>query len=292
MSIRLAQRPFRLKGYAITDFHYFTNEDIEVEYDLATPSRSAEFLLIMILEGAVKGKIDLQDVEIKKNCAILVSPNAVLRIFFKSENCRFVGIAFKSSFLTRIEIVKHRQDVFKVFTNYRTPIIQLTEEEMEMPMTYMKNIEHKYTHLQSHLFAEEIIQTNFLSILYELANIARRQGEPIPRKISRKAAIVIKFGTLMMKHFKERKQLEFYANKIFITPKYLTETVKELTGQTAGEILDDLVIREAKILLEDPNTSISEVAIELNFSDQSFFGKYFKRHTGYSPREYRAQNLI
>jgi AraC family transcriptional regulator, transcriptional activator of pobA len=63
--------------------------------------------------------------------------------------------------------------------------------------------------------------------------------------------------------------------------------VKEITGKTAGEIINDFVLLEAKMLLDNPSLSIAEIADELQFSDQSFFGKYFKRLTGMSPKEYR-----
>jgi AraC-like DNA-binding protein len=84
-----------------------------------------------------------------------------------------------------------------------------------------------------------------------------------------------------------QRNVNTYAEQLSITPKYLTETVKEITGKTAGEIIDDFVLLEAKLLLDNPALSIAEIADELHFSDQSFFGKYFKRHAGVSPKEYR-----
>lgn len=87
--------------------------------------------------------------------------------------------------------------------------------------------------------------------------------------------------------FRSQRNVTAYADQLTLTSKYLTETVKEITRKTAGEIIDDFVILEAKLLLDNPALSISEIADELHFSDQSFFGKYFKRHTGFSPKEYR-----
>lgn len=291
MSIKVLQRPFKKEGYSHADFHFFTSDEMPEETDFETPSRSDEFVLFVMLEGVARGKINLQDFEISRQKIVLVAPNAVKQMIYKSADCRFIGFAFKSTFLVQLGLAKHTQDVFKILTDFQLPYLDLTEAEMELVLVYMRNIEVNYSRLNAHLFAEELIRTNFLAIFYEMGNIAYRQEKHFPHKATRKEAIVVKFGSLAMKHFRERKQLQFYANEIFVTPKYLTETVKEVTGKTAGELLDELVMREAKLMLEDPNFGISEVAIALNFNDQSFFGKYFRRHAGVSPREYRT-NII
>jgi AraC-like DNA-binding protein len=75
---------------------------------------------------------------------------------------------------------------------------------------------------------------------------------------------------------------------LYVTPKHLTETVKEMTGKTAGEWIDDAIILEAKVLLRNSGTGIAQVANLLNFPDQSSFGKFFKKHTGYAPTEFRV----
>ncbi len=87
--------------------------------------------------------------------------------------------------------------------------------------------------------------------------------------------------------FNEQRNVQYYANELNVNPKYLTQTVKEVSGKSAGELIDDFVIQEAKLLLTDSSLSISEVGDILHFSDQSFFGKFFKRHTGFSPSEFR-----
>lgn len=72
-----------------------------------------------------------------------------------------------------------------------------------------------------------------------------------------------------------------------LTPKHLSGVVKEVSGKTVGEWIDELVILEAKALLNSSSMNIQEIADRLNFANQSFFGKYFKHYTGMSPKEYR-----
>ena len=88
---------------------------------------------------------------------------------------------------------------------------------------------------------------------------------------------------------KEKRSVSYYADKMFLTAKHLSTVVKEISGKTAGEWIDSLVVLEAKALLKSSELSIQEIADELHFANQSFFGKYFKHHTGMSPKEYRRQ---
>ena len=81
--------------------------------------------------------------------------------------------------------------------------------------------------------------------------------------------------------------MSFYADKMFLTAKHLSTVVKEISGKTVGEWIDELVILEAKALLNSSSMNIQEIADRLNFANQSFFGKYFKHYTGMSPKEYR-----
>ncbi|HET7002155.1 MAG TPA: helix-turn-helix domain-containing protein [Puia sp.] len=110
---------------------------------------------------------------------------------------------------------------------------------------------------------------------------------PFQHHVTRKENLVKTFTQLVQKQFRSLRNVTTYAEQLNITSKYLTEAVKEITGKTAGEIIDDFVLLEARLLLDNPSLSIAEIADELHFSDQSIFGKYFKRHTGLSPKEYR-----
>jgi len=83
------------------------------------------------------------------------------------------------------------------------------------------------------------------------------------------------------------RSVEFYADKLSLTPKYLTTVVRETSGKTAHDWIIEYVILSAKALLKSTNITIQEISDRLNFPSQSFFGKYFKQQTGMSPVEYR-----
>lgn len=93
---------------------------------------------------------------------------------------------------------------------------------------------------------------------------------------------------LSQDHVRERS-VEYYASKLGITPKYLTIVCRKCRGVTASQIIDDIVIHNAMRLLRQPNVSMQQVANQLNFPSQSFFGKYFKQRVGISPSRYKGQ---
>ena len=101
------------------------------------------------------------------------------------------------------------------------------------------------------------------------------------------AYLTSQFLKLAQQHFKKERFLEFYANQLQITTKHLSRTVKAETGFTAGDWLDRLVLLEAKVLLKSSNMNIQQIAEELNFPSQSFFGKYFKHNVGLTPKQFR-----
>jgi AraC family transcriptional activator of pobA len=88
-------------------------------------------------------------------------------------------------------------------------------------------------------------------------------------------------------HFLQERSVSFYANKLYITPGHLTETVREVTGKTPGEWITEAVVLEASVLLQNPAFTVAQIADMLHFPDQSTFGKYFKNVKGLSPAAYR-----
>jgi YesN/AraC family two-component response regulator len=90
-------------------------------------------------------------------------------------------------------------------------------------------------------------------------------------------------------HYREQRGLDFYADKLCITPKHLSKVIKAISDKPANDWIDEHVVLEAKALLKSTNMTIEQISDELNFPSQSFFGKYFKRVTGMSPKEYKLK---
>lgn len=130
------------------------------------------------------------------------------------------------------------------------------------------------------------------ALVFEVASFLFRSlykcYEPYKDEIlSNQGRMSNRFMALVQENYKKERFLEFYASRLEITPKHLSRTIKSQTGFTAVEWIERFVILEAKVLLKSTNLNIQQIADELNFPSQSFFGKYFKKYTGMSPKEFR-----
>ena len=135
---------------------------------------------------------------------------------------------------------------------------------------------------------DSIIRTLFTTAFYIITEINQRE-QPGEMKQGRCEVLFDEFMSLLQQYNKKERNVSFYAKQLNITPKYLSSVVKEVSGKTAARWIDESVILEAKALLKYSGMSIQEIAYHLNFSTQSFFGKYFKQHTGTSPSRYKRK---
>ena len=97
------------------------------------------------------------------------------------------------------------------------------------------------------------------------------------------------FMKLVKDNHNTERMVGFYADKLCVTPKYLSKVVREVSGRSAPDWIDGFVIMSAKSMLKYSDMTVKEIAIELNFPNQSFFSKFFKSQTGLTPNEYRSE---
>ena len=138
------------------------------------------------------------------------------------------------------------------------------------------------------LYPEQSLTDDECAIV--LNRIERKYGE---REISfsRNEIIRQRFHELLLGNCRKHRDVGFYAQELCVTPDYLSKIIRECDGQSALKWITNAVVTEAKLLLRRPDMNVSQVAIELNFPDQSTFGKFFKRNTGMAPARYRADAL-
>ena len=147
---------------------------------------------------------------------------------------------------------------------------------------------------KDHHFAEEINYAYFYIMLTDMADMMwKRYGSGSPSHYSdmkRSDGIMKAFAELLSQNIRKETSVEFYAEKLCISKQYLSLIVKEKTHVTIGKIISLVRVEEASRLLRDPDLTLQQIAEELSFSDQSSFGKFFKKHSGMTPMKYR-QNL-
>lgn len=276
------------REHPATDFHVVKCEELPYAPRMFQPARSNHFSIIITTAGTHKVRSNLIQYTVPKQTLFIIPPGTVNQFVDLSEECAAIVLQFSKEFLGSAELHKKHIDAFSFFSTQSDPLISLTKEEFDLLHQLMLLLREKDLSSTEHPFRKEVILHGFNLFMFELAAIVRKYRENKILKFTRKEDLMFNFMKLLASHFKEERSVQFYADQLFVTPKHLSKTVKELTDKTSGELIDDMVITEAKILLDDSTLSVGNVADALHFSDQFFFSKFFKKHTGHSPTEYKS----
>lgn len=130
-------------------------------------------------------------------------------------------------------------------------------------------------------------------MLLETAEIINSEKENIPEEaFSEGNNLFLKFTQLVQSNVIRHKDIQYYADRLFISGKHLIKLVKKASGKTPHEIINESLLKEAFILLNDSELTFTEIAYQLNFSSVSAFGRFFKRYSLLSPSEYRKQQNL
>ena len=255
------------------------------------PCRIDAFIIGVGTEGETSVSFNLHEFRLKKDSIFIFTPKNVLQVnsqqYFKAD-----VIAISPDFMRRINIdIKNMMPLFLKFVE--NPTLALTPEESRSMRGMIAQIERETRGPETH-FSFDIVSGLIAATIYKVGDIMYHYLAEHPEgqnnSHNRAEEYFKQFTHLLGEHFREERSVGFYARQLCITPKYLTTLIKRISGQSVSEWIDNYVILEAKTLLKYSTMSIQEIAYYLNFPNQSFFGSYFKRNTGMSPSQYKAQN--
>ena len=255
------------------------------------PCRIDAFIIGVGTEGETSVSFNLHEFRLKKDSMFIFTPKNILQVnsqqYFKAD-----VIAISPDFMRRINIdIKNMMPLFLKFVE--TPTVALTPEESRSMRGMIAQIERETRGPETH-FSFDIVSGLIAATIYKVGDIMYHYLAEHPEEQNnshnRAEEYFKQFTHLLGEHFREERSVGFYARQLCITPKYLTTLIKRISGQSVSEWIDNYVILEAKTLLKYSTMSIQEIAYYLNFPNQSFFGSYFKRNTGMSPSQYKAQN--
>jgi len=165
-------------------------------------------------------------------------------------------------------------------------VVSLTPREIQVYSNYYQTIREKMSD-RGHHYRTNLVKALLLAMFYDMSNVIWRVEQQESKSQTRADVIFANFIRLLEQHFRQERRVSWYAEQLCITPKYLSEIVKQVSKRTPNEWIDNYVILEIRVLLKNSTKSIKEIAEELQFPNQSFLGKYFKEHIGVSPSQYR-----
>ncbi len=219
----------------------------------------------------------------------LINVNAV-----DTDNLDAYVLILSTSFMRNVAIVLNAlaasPRIFSAEGN--DPLMKLTDTETALMERYFTLFHLNTLSNTTKVYVTAIARSLMAAIMYQLMQIAATrmaddEAAAAQRPYSRKMNYVHDFVSLVHKYYRQERSVGFYAEKLFISPKYLSLIIKEATGRSAADWIDECVILEAKNLLRFSGKNVQQIAYELNFNNQSSFGKYFKHLTGMSPTQFQ-----
>ena len=261
---------------------------------LSDPIRFSGLTICLIIKGEIKGELNLEEFTLAKDSLLVISENSIVRITHVDWSKIDAYVLFIShQFLTDLNIDLNAIDLKTIVTESKPAFSSLGPSHAEtmaryIDLLHINAVQNSYPNIKRSI-ARSILQ----AILYQMlhfykdsvtADDAHPEGK---KRASRRLNYVHEFMALVRQHHTRQRSIGFYADRLYISPKYLSHIIKDVTGRSAADWIDQFVILEAKNLLRFSNKNIQQIAYALNFSTQSSFGKYFKHLTGMSPTQYQ-----
>lgn len=264
---------------------YFRYSEIRNEFDSDNryPRKFNFFMVVLCTSGHLKGRINLNEFSMESPSVIRIMPGQIVSIEEVSDDFDALVMVMSRNFIENILIYVNGNIPIGVLRRSEA-VISLKDVDVSVHENFF-NIMRAIVRVKENPYRMKVVEHVMMAFFYSSPDIVNRVTDKQPRS---SADILSKdFLALVKENFKTERQLKFYADRLCITPRYMSRVVKECSGCSAAEWIERSVILEARALLKSTDMTIQQISDELNFPSQTFFGKYFKRRVGMSPKEYR-----
>lgn len=253
------------------------------------PHRHDFFEVLYLSKGSGFHVIDGNKYEIKPPCVFFMSPGQAHKIEFSNDIEGYIFIFTAEFYLINRSNQNRLIELPFFFTIQQDnpPLILDNQSDIQfLESLFEKGI----SELQKQgNYSMEMLRSILDLILTFSSTIYKTEGNFV--NPGKGHIMVKKFFQLVEENYHNNLSVNEYAGKLAITPNHLTQMVNQLTGKTSSQIIRAKQVLEIKRLLVHTNLSVTEISIRLNFQDQSYFAKFFKRETSISPMQYRANSL-
>jgi AraC-like DNA-binding protein len=255
---------------------------------LVFPHRHSFYQVLYVESGAGKHIMDFETYPVKGNMLYFITPGQVHTWLFESSIKGYL-INFNESFFSSFLLNSRYLSDFPFFSgNSKYGVYHLTPDAKKEVMLYFGILLKE--HGESNLQKNDVMRTTLLQLFLYISRRFVLQCKPNSNATNYN--ILRNFEKLIEQNFLRLKLPKNYAELLFITPNHLNALCKQVAGKSAGEMIRDRVLLEAKRNLVNSNESISEIAYKLNFEDNSYFTKFFKKYVVVTPEEFRKNALI
>jgi AraC-like DNA-binding protein len=252
---------------------------------LGCPCRLDWGLIFLCTKGSATISKEVISYEVREHTKLTLLPGSIFTLQQASGD--FGGMFFAFSQALFDEASHQLKPAFAHFVR-ENPVYHLPEQKVDILEGTFAFLTSVYDDHENR-FRYEIIRNQLQCIFWETYDKTQRMFEHQNAHSTHHQDIFKKFVSLLYAHFKEQRDVSFYADQLCITPRYLSLITKHVTGnKSPKDLINWHIILEIKVMLQSTQLPIQDIADQLNFPDQSYLGRYFKRYTGMSPTEYRG----
>lgn len=273
--------PSILKNFIVSD------KSVNVQdffLDLRYPHIVEGISFAICVKGSAQMKINLHEYQITENMLITIIPGNIIEFVSESDDLSIEFLFFTFDFIADVKLDLDLAIPEKIG---QMPCLKITEEETQNLLEFHAFIVKQYKkkdNANRMKIAKNLLYALMCEVmqLYLVSKVVDNG-----RTKSRQEEIISQFVELLFKYHKTERSIAFYADKMFLTSKYLSKVIKDITGKPILQWIDEMVIMAAKALLKTSNKTILQISEELNFANASFFGSFFRKRVGMTPVQYR-----
>jgi AraC family transcriptional activator of pobA len=248
------------------------------------------FSFIVVEEGMAHYILNYKEYNVQKGDMLLFSPSMLVSLIGCTDDFRCMNLMCERSLF---EHMLSSNPAFQTYSYYfcrtDTPVVQLKQEMQTAILKCMEQI--RLAIITRNTYQKEIIQSLVYTCMLLVLEVIEERVSSLPVSQGRTERLFHDFMALVVAHYKREHYINFYASRLSVTTTYLSRIIRRQTGKTAAYFLGGMLYAEACRLLTRTDYTAQQIAEELNFSDQSAFGKFFKSKAGVSPHIFRLKGV-
>ena len=240
--------------------------------------------ILIVVKGTIRFSVNFRDYEaVAGTCAVITTGTIIEQVTIE-EDSRCVLLSFAQHDLPT-SVTYHQHNVHRLYA-LQVAQVALLPKQLDMLISSYRMLRTILTDEAFAVMREDTASHCVNLIASIIENGAGNQAE-VTAKASRRDEIVARFLQCVHENYRERRDLGFYADQLCLSLKYMSHVIYEQTGRHPSRWIKDYVILDAKTMLRSGRYTVQQVADELHFPNQSFFGKYFKEAVGVSPKKWK-----
>lgn len=253
------------------------------------PCRIKAGIFVLCLGGTIRATINLTQKTIRANDLVILAPDSYIQTHELSEDIHLAFAGFLSEFVGSTDFVQATIEFLS--SAYQEPVIPLSGQTVSIYIRALRLLADVCL-LPEGFTSRETIQSILNVFIHTTSELYKKEETRPHPPHSRQQEIYKEFISLLMKHYREQHNVSFYAGKLGLSLQHFSSTIRKVSGRNPMEIINNIIVMEAKVQLKTTDQPVKNIAFNLGFTNVSFFHRYFRRHAGVTPQEYRGGEIF